>query len=116
MKNPPNPMQPFVRNQEVVRFKANEIVRDLLDAATNREQFDMNRIAMNTARGNYTQDDYAQFCQLIGYSLCGYHELSLLNDKQCLDASKAAQAQGFEAEGCRDNGCPIHTKGNENED
>jgi hypothetical protein len=72
-----HPMQPVgfdgesnLRSQPygVVRFKANAIVQFLLEAGP----FDLNKISMM----NFSQEDYTQLMQLIGYSTCGYGDLS----------------------------------------
>jgi hypothetical protein len=60
-------------DQGVVRFKANAIVRFLLDAGP----FDMNQLAMMP----FDDADRAQFAQLIGYSLCGFGELCYVSDE-----------------------------------
>jgi hypothetical protein len=98
-------MQPIVVSNDVVRFKANRIVRKLLDVATRAGVYDLNHIA---ADREFSQDDRAQFAQLIGYSVTGYHELSHISDQHCKEATDAAQAKwpGFKA--CRDMGCKIH--------
>lgn len=101
MTTPRNPMQPFVRDKHgTVRFKRNAIVEHLLDHGG---------IGLNElADGDFSQDDWEQFSQLIGYSLCGFHELSHVSDATAAEASRAAKEQGFEAGGCRDDGCEIH--------
>jgi hypothetical protein len=98
-------MRPFVKGETgVVRFQANEIVRVLLDESTERG-FSLN----NLARRDFSQADWEEFYQLIGYSLAGYHELSRVSDKSALDASKRARAQlSAIVGGCRDTGCEIH--------
>ena len=50
------------------RFKGNKIVRFLLDAGP----FDMNKLRMMP----WSEEDYSEFCQLIGYSVSGFGELS----------------------------------------
>lgn len=71
MSNPEHPRQPFVidtrHERNVKRFKANAIVRFLLDAGP----FDMNQLACM----EFSDEDRCQFAQLIGYSECGYEEL-----------------------------------------
>lgn len=76
-------MQPVERDEHgVVRFKKNAIVLHLLT----RDGFDMNRLAMM----DFSDEDRAQFAQLIGYSVTGFCELSYVTD----DAANAAlQAQ-----------------------
>lgn len=79
-----HPMQPVVDDgQGVRRFKANAIVRHLLDHGP----FDMNSIA----GANFSQEDMTQFAQLIGYSICGFQELSYVSDDDA-DLARAADA------------------------
>ncbi len=64
-----NPIQPLANDaQGVTRFKANQIVRHLLDT---HPTCGMNELA----RMDFTDDDRQQFAQLIGYSLDGYGSL-----------------------------------------
>jgi hypothetical protein len=66
-------MQPIVLDEYgVPRFKANPIVRYLLD----RGPFDMNHLAAVGAPMGWSDDDAAQFAQLIGYSTSGWGSLS----------------------------------------
>ena len=67
------PIQPIIKDAEgVIRFKANKIVRYLLDAGG----IDLNQIALK----QFPQEDQEQFAQLIGYSLGGFSELSYVDD------------------------------------
>lgn len=102
MKTPKNPMQPFVMEKNVVRFKRNKLVEYLLD----KGGLNLNDLA--AMEDEFSQDDWQQFAQLIGYSLCGYHELSYVSDKNAKAASKAAQKLFPECGGCRDTRCEIH--------
>jgi hypothetical protein len=69
-----HPMQPLCQNGDgVVRFKANAIVRYLLDAGP----FDLNQLTLIP----FAQEDWEQFIQLIGYSLAGFGELSYIPDE-----------------------------------
>jgi len=100
-------MQPLVKDDNGhARFKENAVVRALLDESQARG-FGLNELA----RRNFTQADWEQFYQLIGYSLSGYHELSRVSDESCLEASRAARALMPWAGGCRDadSGCVIHS-------
>lgn len=64
----PHPMQPIIiASDGRIRFKENKIVRFLLDWASPRG-IDMNTLAAM----NFSQEDRAQFAQLIGYSVRGY--------------------------------------------
>ncbi len=68
-----NPIQPLYTDENgTTRFKANVIVRFLLDAGP----IDMNKLAMM----EFSADDRMQFAQLIGYSLSGYSELFYVSD------------------------------------
>lgn len=67
------PIQPIIVDQVgVERFRANEIVRYLLDAGP----FDLNQIATMP----FTVEDREQFAMLIGYSVGGIGELSYVRD------------------------------------
>jgi len=68
-----HPIQPLEKDAHgILRFKQNAIVRFLLDSGPN----DMNKLAMMP----FSQEDRQQFAQLIGYSLCGYGDLSYVSD------------------------------------
>lgn len=97
------PMQPLIRKRDVIRFQQNTIVRYLL----NNGGVDLNGIAINEELFN--QQDFEQFYQLIGYSLCGYHELSFVSDETALEASRKARESWENVGGCRDDGCEFHT-------
>lgn len=97
------PMQPLIKDQQgVVRFQKNAVVEYLLDHGG----IDLNRLALE----RLPDAARAHFAQLIGYSLCGYHELPYVTDEQALAASAAARQQWPDAGGCRDGeGCTIHS-------
>ena len=70
------PDQPIeVAEDGMIRFRANPIVRDLLDFATPRGM-GMNEMACR----DYPVWAREQFAQLIGYSVSGYSELSYVTD------------------------------------
>lgn len=92
-RNLKNPMQPIVAGDDRPRFKANAIVRALLNHSR-RTGLDLDRIADM----EFTQDDRRQFAQLIGYSLSGYLELPYVTGRHAADAS-AALASGRPAKG-----------------
>lgn len=74
-----HPLQPlFIDEDGTVRFKANAIVRFLLDAGP----FDMNKLAIMP----WSNEDSEQFAQLIGYSLSGFGELNYVSEGACLAA------------------------------
>ena len=69
-----HPIQQLATDESgVLRFRANAIVRHLLDAGP----FDMNDIAV----GDFSNEDHEQFAQLIGYSLSGFGDLSYVSDE-----------------------------------
>jgi len=98
-------MQPIIKDKNGhARFKENALVRLLLDESQKRG-FGLNELA----RRDFPQSDWEEFYQLIGYSLSGYHELSMVSDASCIEATKAARVVMPETGGCRDNGCEIHS-------
>ena len=100
-------MQPLVVDPHgTVRFKANAIVRHMLECCRAGHKTDLNdMVAMP-----FSQDDWEQFNQLIGYSLKGFHELSMVSDETALAASAEARKINVKFGGCRDEGveCEIH--------
>lgn len=80
----PHPMQPIVNEDGVLRFKANKIVRAMLDFNTLKGWMDMNAIAILP----FSDEDRAQFAQLIGYSVSGAADLSYMPDDVIAKARK----------------------------
>ena len=81
-----HPIQPLLKDDDgIIRFKQNDIVRWLLDAGP----FDMNMIAITP----FKKEDREQFAQLIGYSLCGFGELSYVSDETINKATLDADVQ-----------------------
>lgn len=125
-KLPPHPMQPVVNDEHgVLRFRENAIVRYIVDHAADvvhpgahaidpdtgrpyhQGKLDLNKIAMR----DFSQEDREQFAQLMGYSVAGYHELSYVSDESATRASALArEIAPRTGGGCRDAGCPIHSK------
>ena len=71
-----HPIQPLAEDENgVMRFKANRMVRHLLDWAQPRGM-GLNEMAAMDFPG----EDWEQFAQLIGYSLSGYGDLSYVSD------------------------------------
>lgn len=80
-----NPIQPLAKDAHgVQRFKENEIVRHLLDT---HQTCSLNTLALI----NFSNEDWQQFAQLIGYSLSGYSELSFVDDEAYNEACYVAQ-------------------------
>jgi hypothetical protein len=84
-----HPTQPSEEDEHgVLRFKANAIVRFLLDAGP----YDMNTLAMMP----FTDEDRRQFAQLIGYSVSGYGDLSYAEDDAPADAIEQVRNEALE--------------------
>lgn len=83
MSKPKHPMQPLVRDGNVIRFKPNKLVRFLLDSGP----FDLNQLAAMP----FTDEDREQFAQLIGYSVAGFCELSYVSEKSVAFAHAEAE-------------------------
>lgn len=81
------PMQPLEYDSRgTVRFKANELVRFLLDS---HPYVDLNRLA---ELPHISDEDHEQFAQLIGYSLGGFSELGYVHHDTLVRAEQAAEA------------------------
>ena len=102
MKHPNQPL--IVDSGGIVRFQTNEIVCTLLDWSSERG-FSLNQIEVM----DFSQSDRTQFAQLIGYSLCGFHELPYVSDEDALAVSREARKINPEFGGCRDDGCEYHS-------
>ena len=77
-----HPIQPLYKDSRgIVRFRANKIVRFLLDAGP----FDLNKLAILS----FEDEDREQFAQLIGYSLSGFSELDYVSDETYERAEKS---------------------------
>ena len=99
------PIQPIYHDEHsVIRFRENAVVRYLLDKGA----IDLNHLSLRP----FPQADREQFYQLIGYSLCGFHELSEVSDVMTQRASARAretlELPSDQSAGCRDEGCEIH--------
>lgn len=79
-----HPMQPLIPDERgMIRFKANAIVRHLLDHGG----IDLNALA----RMDFSTEDREQFAQLIGYSLNGFGELSYVRQDTYATAEKMVE-------------------------
>lgn len=82
-----NPIQPLVVDDRgVERFKANAMVRHLLDNGG----ITLNHLAMV----DFSDDDRRQFAQLIGYSWSGAADLSYM-DAVTLDSAREMKDRGI---------------------
>lgn len=81
-----HPIQPLECDEHgVIRFKANAIVRHLL----NEGGIDMNDLAIK----HFSREDREQFAQLIGYSHSGSYDLDYMSN-EVLNAAKAQMDNG----------------------
>lgn len=73
-------MQPVVLVGDVVRFRANPIVARLLDHCANlpgKLKLGLNELCDL----GFSNQDFEQFAQLIGYSVSGFRTLSYVSDE-----------------------------------
>ena len=84
-------MQPCEMVGKVVRFKANEIVKHLLET---HPSIGMNELAS----GGFSREDEVQFAQLIGYSLGGFSELEYVSDEEYSSALAMFKSGGSETD------------------
>jgi hypothetical protein len=82
-KHPMQPIEPDAHG--VMRFKANAIVRHLLETHPTES---MNTIAL----GRFSREDREQFAQLIGYSVSGAGDLSYVS-RELIEAADAEVAR-----------------------
>lgn len=82
-----HPTQPLKKDDKgTERFKANGIVVYLLEVCRQAKICDLNTLAMLP----FDIEDRVQLAQLLGYSACGFGELSYVTDK----AYNRAMAEG----------------------
>jgi hypothetical protein len=62
----------------VQRFKVNEVVRHLCDT----KQIDLNKLAIEYDDKKFSQRAYAEFNMALGYSVCGFADLSAFKDME----------------------------------
>ena len=90
-KLPPHPMQPILLDQRgKARFRSNPLVEWILEENREGRVVDLNRIAKEGWRDLWTDEDYAHFIQLLGYSISGFAEVGGVSDELYSRASRAA--------------------------
>ena len=67
-----------------MRFRENAIVVDLLKLTN------LNQIAAQVSKGEYSKQDYIQLMQLIGYSVSGFGDLSMVPKSVSAEADEKA--------------------------
>lgn len=93
-----HPIQPLIEDKHgVTRFKANEIVKYLLECGRTGTETDMNKIA----HLDFSRSDREQFAQLIGYSLSGASELSYMSE-EVLETAETIYISGKKNEDQKD--------------
>jgi len=60
----------------VQRFKENSVINFLVD----KEIIDLNKLAIAFQEKEFTKRDFAEFNMMLGYSVCGFAELSFFED------------------------------------
>lgn len=70
--------------------------------------FGLNQLAVKLAMGQVSPQEMAQLAQLIGYSVCGFNELSYVSDELAAEANREAEKLVSGSSGCRATGCKIH--------
>lgn len=86
-----HPMQPVIMAKDkVIRFKANPIIRWMLDQGNTGCGFDLNVIAVVSSELGWKKEDHMQLAQLLGYSVSGYSDLSYASRKSVDEADKKA--------------------------
>lgn len=76
MSDKPFPMQPIVWVGDVIRFRKNRIVDDLLDK--NTTGLDLVTVSLKHQAGDYTAQEMVQLYQLIGVSVSYYGGLDIV--------------------------------------
>ncbi len=71
-----HPIQPIVFDGKVARFKANAIVKFLLQSS-DRRGWGLNQLHTML----FSPEDWTQFCQLTGYSVSGARDLSFFDQR-----------------------------------
>jgi hypothetical protein len=72
-----NPIQPQIIDGKVIRFKENKIVSYLYNLCESKGICGLNNLCIM----NFDKDDMEQFYQLLGYSVCGFWDLSNVRKK-----------------------------------
>jgi hypothetical protein len=81
-------MQPLLRDEHGrLRFKSNAVVNALLDHGQSTN-CGLNELRMR----DFPQEDWEQFYQLIGFSVSGYGDVSVISRKTVNRADKRAAA------------------------
>jgi hypothetical protein len=95
------PIQPIVIDQRgIERFRANTLVRYLLDSGT---------INMNVlATIDCPQEDREQFAMLIGYSLAGFGELSYVSDETWTEVAMESEMLAEERAAAANHSAPAY--------
>ena len=77
-----HPMQDLRWDGDVIRFRANEIIKDAVESGA----INLNDIACK----QYSQADHMQLAQMIGYSVSGFGDLSYAHPDVVYEADRRA--------------------------
>ena len=69
------PQEIILGNDGMIRFAENRIISAMLEHC-NATGFDLNHIHIEAQEGAFSVEEIEQFNQLIGYSVCGFCEIS----------------------------------------
>ncbi len=75
------PYETYIDEDGVQRFPMNTVI----DHLHNTGKIDLNDLAMDYHHGRFSKDDYMKFNMDLGYSVCGFAELSSFEDYQILN-------------------------------
>jgi hypothetical protein len=73
-----NSYETVIDKAGVQRFRKNAV----LDHLFNSGRLDLNQLAIDYRRGAFDQRTYAEFNMALGYSVCGFAELSSFEDME----------------------------------
>ena len=82
--NPTQPLQPLIKQDGILRFKANTIIVWLFESG----RLNLNDIAILP----FPAEDHEQLAQLLGYSVSGFEELSYVTEATYAAVEAAAEA------------------------
>ena len=85
------PSQPIVKGEDgMIRFAENRIISAMLEHCKSTG-FDLNYIHVEAQEGAFSVEEIEQFNQLIGYSVCGFCEISCHRESVKVRVWKKAQ-------------------------
>lgn len=74
------PYETYIDEYGVQRFPTNTVIDHLFNAG----RLDLNQLAADYRNGKFDKDDYMKFNMDLGYSVCGFAELSFFEDYEII--------------------------------